>query len=125
MDYSSQNKIQNFSFKGNYFIANSNSNKDKISENDISNSKSEKTNSYNDKDKQKFSISFHNNFFSFENSGNKINNIESLQTLLLKDKIKNLFNKYFIFIYKLKVKEIVALVRNIKFIILIKKYIIK
>ena len=124
LDYSSQNKIQNFSFKGNYFIANSNSNKDKTSENDISNSKSEKTNSYNDKDKQKFSISFHNNFFSFENSGNKINNIESLQTLLLKDKIKNLFNKYFIFIYKLKVKEIVALVRNIKFIILIKKYII-
>ena len=124
LDYSSQNKIQNFSFKGNYFIANSNSNKDKISENDISNSKSEKTNSYNDKDKQKFSISFHNNFFSFENSGNKINNIESLQTLLLKDKIKNLFNKYFIFKYKLKIKEIVALVRNIKFIILIKKYII-
>ena len=124
LDNSSHNKIENFSFKGNYSIVNSNSNKNKISDIDISNSKSEKTNSYNDKDRQKFSISFHNNFFSFENSVNKINNKESLQSLLLKEKIKNLFNKYFVFHYKLKVKEIINKFRTIKFIILIKKYII-
>ena len=124
LDNSSHNKIENFSFKGNYSIVNSNSNKNKISDIDISNSKSEKTNSYNDKDRQKFSISFHNNFFSFENSGNKINNKESLQSLLLKEKIKNLFNKYFVFHYKSKVKEIINKFRIIKFIILIKKYII-
>ena len=124
LDNSIHNKIENFSFKGNYSIVNSNSNKNKISDIDISNSKSEKTNSYNDKDRQKFSISFHNNFFSFENSGNKINNIESLQTLLLKEKIKNLFNKYCSFHYKLKVREIINKFGIIKFIIIIKKYMI-
>ena len=124
LDLSSHNRIENFSFKGNYFIVNSNSNKDKISEIDISNSKSEKTNSYNDKDKQKSSFSYNNNFFSFENSGNKINDKDSLQTLLLKEKLKTTFNKYFLFKFKFQIKSIINSIRNIKFIINMKKYII-
>ena len=117
LDCSSNNKIENFSFKG--FIANSNSNKDKTSENDISNSKSEKTNSFYEKDKLKSN----NILFSFENSNNKNNNKDSFQTLLLKDKIKNLFNKFVLFKLKLKIKKIVNDMRDIKFIVLFKKYI--
>ena len=94
LDLSSHNRIENFSFKGNYFIINSNSNKDKISEIDISNSKSDKTNSFYDKDRQKSNFNYNNNFFSFENSGNKFNNKDSLQTLLFKDKLKTAFNLY-------------------------------
>ena len=120
---SSHNKTENFSFKGSYFIVNSNSNKDKISDIDISNSKSEKTNSYNDKDKQKSSFNLNNNLFSFENSDNKINNGESFQTLLLKDKLNNIFNRYFFLRLKIKADQIMNFFRIIKFIILFKRYI--
>ena len=122
---SSHNKIDNFSFKGNYFIVNSNSNKDKTSENDASNSKSENTNYYNDKDKQKFSLNYNNNLFSYENSSNKNNKDESFQTLLLKDKLKNIFNRYLFFICKSKKIAIIKVIRGIKFMLLIKKYINK
>jgi len=124
LNNSSHNKIETFSFKGSYFFANSNSNRDKTSEIDISNSKSEKTNSFNDKDRQKYNHNYINNLFSLENSGNKINNKESFQTLLLKDKLKNIFNRYISFNLKLKTNEVIEVIRNIKFIILIKKYII-
>ena len=120
---SSHNKTENFSFKGSFFIVNSNSNKDKISDIDISNSKSEKTNSYNDKDKQKSSFNLNNNLFSFENSDNKINNGESFQTLLLKDKLNNIFNRYFFLKLKIKANQIMNFFRIIKFIILFKRYI--
>jgi hypothetical protein len=120
---SSHNKTENFSFKGSFFIVNSNSNKDKISDIDISNSKSEKTNSYNDKDKQKSSFNLNNNLFSFENSDNKINNGESFQTLLLKDKLNNIFNRYFFLRFKIKANQIMNFFRIIKFIILLKRYI--
>ena len=123
LDLSSHNRIENFSFKGNYFIINSNSNKDKISEIDISNSKSDKTNSFYDKDRQKSNFNYNNNFFSFENSGNKFNNKDSLQTLLFKDKLKTAFNKYFLFKFKFQIKSIINNIRNIKFIIIMKKYI--
>ena len=123
LDLSSHNRIENFSFKGNYFIINSNSNKDKISEIDISNSKSDKTNSFYDKDRQKSNFNYNNNFFSFENSGNKFNNKDSLQTLLFKDKLKTAFNKYFLFKFKFQIKSIINNIRNIKFIITMKKYI--
>ena len=121
---SSHNKIENFSFKGSYLFANSNSHRDKTSEIDISNSKSEKTNSFNDKDRQKYNLNYINSLFSFENSGNKINNKDSFQTLLLKDKLKNIFNRYISFNLKLKMNAIFKVIRNIKFIISIKKYII-
>ena len=123
LDLSSHNRIENFSFKGNYFIVNSNSNKDKISEIDISNSKSEKTNSFYDRDRQKHNFSYNNNFFSFENSGNKFNNKDSLQTLLLKDKLKTAFNKYFLSKFKFQIKSIINNIRYIKFIIILKKFI--
>ena len=48
--------------------------------------------------KQKSSINYNNNLFSFENSNSKINNKDSLKTLLLKEKLKNMLKRYFSFI---------------------------
>ena len=124
LDYSSRIKIENFSFKGNYFIVNSNSNKDKFSENEISNSKSEKMSSLIDNYKQKSSINYNNNLFSFENSNSKINNKDSLKTLLLKEKLKNMLKRYFSFIFKSNINLVYKYMRNIKLIILLKKYIL-
>ena len=120
LNYSSNKKTETFSFRG--YIGNSNSNKDKTSENDISNSKSEKAYSFHDKEKQKSITNYVNNLFSFENSNNKNKNIESFQTLLLKDKLKKIINKYFLLKIKLEVKTITNFFRSIRFIILLKKY---
>ena len=123
-DYSSHNKIESLSFKGNYFIDNSNSNKDKTNENEISNPRSEKINSFIDNYKQKSSINYNNNLFSYENSnGKNNNNNDSFKTLLLKDKLKNIFKRYFSFKLKLNINLIIKYAKNIKFTTLIEKYI--
>ena len=124
LDLSSNNKIENLSFKGNYFTVNSNSNRDKISESDISNEKSEKNSFF--QEKQKIGINYKNNLFNFENnSNNKNNNKESLQTLLLKEKLKNLINKYFYFNFNKNLKLVLKIFIISKFVIIINKYIIK
>ena len=60
----------------------------------------------------------------FENSNSKINNKDSLKTLLLKEKLKNMLKRYFSFIFKSNINLVYKYMRNIKLIILLKKYIL-